>query len=427
MSKKVTKRIGLSLGADLCWPACYEEIVKRLDLNLSLGSQTIDFAVERVTVEPFSLRQPCKYSVVLDRLTHWFHMSREWIKKSIIMDDLYVLNNPWALQSMEKHTSYAAMMHLGLPVPETFMVPPHKYQDYQDLEPTLRRYARHWDLSEVGEKLDYPLFMKPYDGGGWVGVTRIKSEQQLRHVHAQSGERVMHLQQAIEPFDLFVRAIGVGPQVNPVKYDPSAPLHDRYKIDYFFLDDDEWLHLHDMLLTINTYFGWDFNSCETLRKDGVFHPIDFANACPDSQVTSLHYHFPWLVKALIRWSLFCAATDRPMQKTLDWTPYEEVRKKGLPLKESVAEYGKIARERLQTEEFVEFCQTHLSHLDEVTYEFFGTNMAKEIVRSKVASLYPRHEINMFTEHFWGLIQFWRKTEADRLEQVDTSIPEGVRV
>jgi len=27
----VTRRIGLSLGADLCWPLCYEELVRRAD------------------------------------------------------------------------------------------------------------------------------------------------------------------------------------------------------------------------------------------------------------------------------------------------------------------------------------------------------------------------------------------------------------
>ena len=39
----VTKNIGLSLGADLCWPACYEEIVKRLDLNIPYGDDAIKF------------------------------------------------------------------------------------------------------------------------------------------------------------------------------------------------------------------------------------------------------------------------------------------------------------------------------------------------------------------------------------------------
>jgi hypothetical protein len=40
--------------------------------------------------------------MVLDRLTHWYHPSREWIKKSIVMDGLYVLNNPWAVQSQRE-------------------------------------------------------------------------------------------------------------------------------------------------------------------------------------------------------------------------------------------------------------------------------------------------------------------------------------
>jgi hypothetical protein len=112
-----TRKIGLSLGADLCWPAAYEEIVKNLKLSIPLDGDTVNFEIERVTIEPFDLKQPVKYDVVIDRLTHWYQTTREWIKKAVIMDGLYVLNNPWSLQSMEKHTSYAAMMHLGLRCP----------------------------------------------------------------------------------------------------------------------------------------------------------------------------------------------------------------------------------------------------------------------------------------------------------------------
>ncbi len=424
---RVTKKIGLSLGADICWPGAFEAIVRGLNLECELGGQTVDFAVERVTVEPYDLQQPCSYAVVLDRLTHWFHTSREWIKKAVIMDGLHVLNNPWAVQSMEKQTSYAAMMKLGLPVPRTWMAPPKEHDAVAtpDVGPTLDRYARLFDLGEVGRKLGYPLFMKPYDGGAWVGVTRIQNEAELKAAYEQSGRRVMHLQEAIEPFDLFVRTIGVGPQVEIVRYDPGAALHDRYKVDFFFVDGDEWSLLTDQMLTINGFFGWEFNSCESLRREGVFHPIDFANACPDFQVTSLHYHWPSMVKKMVRWSLFCAASGHVNPPTLDWRPYFEVAKRDLPYRERLAAYADITRERLKADAFTEFCQTHLSHLDEVALAFFTSDTCKALVRQKVEALFPAHEVERFTEHFWGLIRFWGKTEEDRLRRTpSTSIAES---
>ena len=44
----------------------------------------------------------------------------------------------------------------------------------------------------------------------------------------------------------------------------------------------------------------------------------------------------------------------------------------------------------------------------------SVHRAGQAVRQKVESKFPEHEIEEFTEHFWGLIQFWRKTEGDRL-------------
>ena len=408
---KQTKRIGLSLGADVCWPICYEDIVKDLDVRVRSGKNELSVEVERVTIEPFDLRQPTRYDVVIDRLTHWYHTSREWIKKAILLDGVYVFNNPWSVQANEKQTTYCAMMRLGMPIPDTWLIPPKEYADLPDLKPTLNRYAKLFDLAQVGKALGYPCFMKPYDGGGWVGVSKIDDVDALRAAYEKSGRLVMHLQRGVSPYESFVRCIGLGPQTRVIRYDPDQPLHSRYQEDEGFLPQADVDHLRAVTLTINAFFGWDFNSCESLLKERVWYPIDFANPCPDSQVTSLHYHFPWLVKAKIRWSLFCALTSRPMRLNLDWKPFLQVADRELPFEEKLALYEKIAHERFQTERFEAFCDKHLAHLDEVAWEYFGSTRAKDAVRKKVEALFPEHEWTEFTEHFWARIQKWREANA----------------
>ena len=405
-----TRHIGLSLGADICWPICYEALLKELDLNIEYGGDTVAINAERVFIEPFDLQQTCKYDVVIDRLTHWYHTSREWIKKAILTDDLYVFNNPWSLQSMEKQTTYCAMMRLGFPVPDTWLVPPKEYAESADLQPTLKRYAKLFDLAEIGDRIGYPLFMKPYDGGAWVGVTAIESGDALRDAYDKSGTRVMHLQKGVQPHDAFVRCIGLGPQWRCVNYDPSAPLHDRYRMDADFLQADEERHLIKMTTIINAFFGWDFNSCEALRSNGVWCPIDFANACPDSQVTSLHYHFPWLIKANLRWSIYCAVTDRRINTDLNWRAYFDIADSDRSFDEKLDAYVQIAEQRFELDAFNDFCQQHLSHLDEVANGFFGSDIVRDAIRQKVTALFPEHEIEEFTEFFWNRVQAWREDD-----------------
>jgi len=402
------RKIGLSLGADICWPICFEQIMAKLNLSIPWKDEQVGINVERVTIEPFNLAQPSSYDVVLDRLTHWYHPSREWIKKAILMDKLYVLNNPWAVQSMEKHTTYAAMMHLGMPIPETWMLPPKSYAPLPDLKPTLRNYAQLFDLRTVGSQIGYPMFIKPYDGGGWKGVSHIANEKDLLARYEESGTAVMHLQKAVAPFDDFVRCVGIGPQTRLVRYAPDEPLHNRYTMDSNFLPDEEAAILRDTTLTINAFFGWDFNSCEALRNEGTWYPIDFANPCPDSQITSLHFHFPWLVIAKLKWSIFCAVTKRPFRRTLDWDPFYAIAaEQDMPYRDKLRAYAAIAAQRFDTDRFNEFCATHLAHVDELAWQFFGSPDARDAFRKKVAALYPEHEIELFTELFWNRVQHWR--------------------
>lgn len=410
-----TRQIGLSLGADLCWPACFEEIVKRLDLRLPLGDDTIDFAVERVRMAPYDIRTKPKYDVVLDRITHWMPMTREWVKKIMIMDGVYVVNNPWMIQAAEKHTTYCAMARLGFPVPPTAILPPKEYSDQGDVPFTVKSYNDMFSLEKVGEMVGYPGYLKPYDGGAWRGVSRVKSAADLHRAYNESGQQVMHLQQAVDPWDIFVRGIGIGPQVNVIKYNPEAPLHGRYEVAFNFLSGEEWQTQSRYVRVINAFFAWDYNSCESLRRQGTLHPIDFANACPDSQITSLHYHFPWMVRSMVRWVLFCAYTKRKPVLNPNWAPYLEIADMDLPFSEKLERYDALARAHFDTDRFEAFCATHLKDLDEVVLDFFGTELCREIFRKKVAHLYPKHEVDEFTNHFFGLVQFWRKTESDRLK------------
>ncbi|MFN3241268.1 MAG: RimK family alpha-L-glutamate ligase [Planctomycetota bacterium] len=400
----VTRHIGLSLGADICWPLAFEQILADSKLKLKIGRQTVDFACERVDLQPFLLEQGCKYDVVVDRLTHWFTLQREWIKKGVLMDDLYVYNNPWSVQSYEKHSSYCAMTVLGMPIPKTVMLPQKSYGELSDLDYTLQHYAKLFDLGPIGEQLGYPSFLKPFDGGGWRGVTKVDDADGLTKAYDASGTDLMHLQEAVKGFDVFVRAVGIGPQVRVMKYDPSQPLHERYRIDRDFVDDEARQLIEDTCLTINTFFGWDFNSCEMLRRDGVFYPIDFANPCPDNQVNSIHYHWPWYVISNLKWAVFNAATQRPMRKTLDFEPYYAIAGKDLPYREKLAGYAAIARERLATDDFEAFCKKYLQPLEEAAYAWFRSERCEQAIRLKVANLFPEHEVDEFTGRFHALVQ-----------------------
>ena len=109
--------IGLLLGTEEDWPAAFETIVRRMGAIRTGEGDEHAFDVERITIEPFDLRDKPRYDLVIDRLAYWYYVPREWLKKIALMDDVYLLNSPFTFQSMEKHAAYCAMMRLGLKCP----------------------------------------------------------------------------------------------------------------------------------------------------------------------------------------------------------------------------------------------------------------------------------------------------------------------
>ena len=47
----------------------------------------------------------------------------------------------------------------------------------------------------------------------------------------------------------------------------------------------------------------------------------------------------------------------------------------------------------------------------MAWEFFGSEIARDAIRDKVAVLYPAHEHEQFTELFWNRVQHWREGQA----------------
>ncbi len=115
---------------------------------------------------------------------------------------------------------------------------------------------------------------------------------------------------------------------------------------------------------INAFFRWEFNSCESLVIGGSVHPIDYANACPDISITSLHYYFPWAISTLLKWSVFCAVTGRRPRLDLDTSNYFAVADSSLSYEDKLVEYRSWPTTTSRRERYQEFCATSLSTVDE---------------------------------------------------------------
>jgi hypothetical protein len=259
------------------------------------------------------------------------------------------------------------MMRLGLKVPTTLMVP-HKSPtpiarfEYMAAKfaDVASKYNAPFDLREIGEQVGYPLYMKPFDGGQWVGVTRIANADELQARYDESGERLMHLQAAVD-FDVFVRSLSIGAETMSLHFDPDAPMHERYSVQHDFLTPEVGREVVTISRLVNAFFRWEFNSCETLVKGSDVYPIDYANASPDVALTSLHYYFPWAITTLVKWSAFCVAKERRMRISQNTRDYFAIGDRDdLTYEEKLEEYRKLADAFFQVPEYEEFCAAELA-------------------------------------------------------------------
>jgi len=403
--------IGMLLGTEEDWPAAFEEILRRLGPVSGPDGTRHAFDCERITIEPFNLRYRPRYQLVVDRLAYWYYHPREWLKKVALMDRVYLLNSPFTFQSMEKHAAYCAMMRLGLKVPDTVLVPYKHPLDNARYAYTSAKYNQPFDLDAIARGIGYPLYMKPYDGGAWRGVSRVGNAAELHASYDDSGEMLMHLQKAIDDYDAFARSLSIGAETMVMRFRPEQPMHQRYAVDHDFLSAPAGDEVVTISRLVNAFFRWEFNSCETLVKGAEVYPIDYANACPDVALTSLHYYFPWAMKALVKWCVFVLVTGRRPRLDLDTGRYFEIADDpDLSYGQKLAAYRVLADAYFDRDRYLDFCASSLGLLNDVVLDWVAGSGFDDLLVRTVRAGYPAHEHDQFIAHLRGLVALWVRDE-----------------
>jgi hypothetical protein len=258
--------------------------------------------------------------------------------------------------------------------------------------------------------------MKPYDGGAWRGVSRIGNAAELHAAYDQSGEMLMHLQKAIEDYDVFARSLSIGAETMVMRFRPDEPMHLRYAVDHSFLTPAAGAEVLTIGRLVNAFFRWEFNSCETLVKDGEVYPIDYANACPDVALTSLHYYFPWAMKALVKWCVFALVTGRKPRLDLETDRFFAIGDDPeMSYPEKLQAYAALADAYFESERYVEFCSSSLARVDEVVLDWVAGPDFDRLLVDTVRLVYPAGEHDQFIAHLRGLTGLWAADETARLQ------------
>ena len=266
----------------------------------------------------------------------------------------------------------------------------------------------------------FPLYLKTAYGFGGTDVYRVDSLEDLYAAYDRTEGKAFHLQEAIGEYDLFVRCMAVGPQVLPMEYRPAEPFHLRYGEQLPVIEAATAGRLRDYVLFVDSYHRWNHNSFEALTRDGRIYPIDYANACPDSSLTSLHVHFPWLICAMVRWCTFVVAADVDLRADLEQKRYSAILNSPTLCPEQRYEAcAELSRDYFRAEEFAEYCDRNMSELPDAMICFYDERGGGLVERLIQDSDFPPSE----HERFIG--EYRAKMDAHFLPGARTRLLAGV--
>ena len=302
------KKIGILFGQERSFPMAFIE---------RINSKGVDnILAEPVRIDKVIQGAADEYAVIFDRISQDVPFYRAYLKNAAICGAA-VINNPFWWSADEKFFNNCLAVKIGVPVPKTVILPSRDLPpDTNDQSYSNLAYPLDWP--GIFEYVGFPAYMKPFAGGGWKNVYRISDMDDFFTKHAETGQLVMLLQEEIV-FDEYYRCYCIGGKyVRIMPYEPRNPHHLRYSSD-FKPSAERLKQMEEIVLRINQYLGYDFNTVELALRDGVPYAIDFCNPAPDADVKSVgEENFDWVVETAATYAIERALGQQPGRDNLTW-------------------------------------------------------------------------------------------------------------
>ncbi|MCA9742410.1 hypothetical protein KC734_12765 [candidate division KSB1 bacterium] len=287
------KKIGILRGMEESFP---EALIAYINESHHKDGIVAEFC----SLEAVSQDGEREYEVILDRISHEVPFYRSFLKWSALKGT-YIVNNPFWWSADDKFIDNVIAQQVGVAVPKTVILP-HKNHPPNTESKSFRNLKFPIGWQAVVDYIGFPAFMKPHDGGGWRGVTRITNMDELFAAYDASDNDCMLLQEGIE-FEEYYRCYGVGQKdVHVMRYNPVAEPHLRYKdVPAEAIPEKMLKKLKRDVLALCKALGYDMNTVELAVRDGVPYAIDFMNPAPDADYRSVgQENFDWVVKAVAK-------------------------------------------------------------------------------------------------------------------------------
>jgi hypothetical protein len=316
------KKIGILFGQEKTFPAAF---VERVNSKNEDG-----ITAEFVKINKVIQGESCGYDVIIDRISQDVPFYRSFLKNAAVSGTA-VINNPFWWSADEKFFNNALMTKLNVAVPKTVLLPSNQHPEDTDSN-SFRNLKFPLDWDYIFNYVGFPAFFKPFAGGGWKNVYRLKNPEDFFKAYNETGQLVMMLQEEIDFTEYFRCYCLDRSHVHIMRYAPKEPHHLRYVKKPKLIKEKLLAKLTEAVLTINYALGYDFNTVELAVRDGIPYAIDFCNPAPDADVNSVgEKNFEWIVEAAANMAIRRAKIHIPGQNNLVWGRFvtQFVKNKGL--------------------------------------------------------------------------------------------------